>query len=229
MIQSMDESVGRVVETVEQNGLTERTIVIFTSDNGGLLQSTSNLPLRAGKGSTYEGGVRVPLVIRWPGVTEADSACHEPVMSIDLFPTLLELTQASPEARDAVDGHSLMPLLRDPSVQLTRNELYWHYPHYHPGGATPYGAVRARDWKLVEFYEDNRIELYHLSDDLGETKDLAKVEPERAAALRARLHHWREEVGAQMPTPNPNYDPKKLPELPRAKRPRQAAAAARAS
>ncbi len=208
MIESLDEGVGRLLSTLEAEGIADRTIVVFTSDNGGLMQpghSTVNVPLRVGKGSAYEGGIRVPLIIKWPGVTPAGSVCHEPVVSIDFLPTYLEIGAAP--RRDDVDGRSLAALLRDPSARLDREAIYWHYPHYHPGGATPYGAVRARDWKLIEFYEDNHVELYNLAADIGETKDLAGSLPEKAEALRGQLHDWRQSVAAQMPTPNPDYDP----------------------
>ncbi|HEX4149452.1 MAG TPA: sulfatase [Pirellulales bacterium] len=208
MIQSTDEAVGRVLKAIASAGVAERTIVMFTSDNGGLVRSTSNVPLRAGKGSPYEGGVRVPLLVKWPGVTRAGSVCDEPVMSIDYFPTILEMVGSGRAAAPAIDGTSLVPLLTGQAERLDREALYWHYPHYHPGGATPYGAVRARDWRLVEFYEDMRVELYHLSDDIGEQHDLAGERPEKVRQLRDRLHSWREQVGAQMPTPNPKYDPK---------------------
>jgi arylsulfatase A-like enzyme len=208
MIESLDDGIGRVLNTLDSEGIADRTIVVFTSDNGGLMQpgnSTVNVPLRAGKGSTYEGGTRVPLIVRWPGVTPAGSVCHEPVMSIDFLPTYLEIAALPPRAD--VDGKNLAALFRDPAGRLDRAVLYWHYPHYHPGGATPYGAIRARDWKLIEFYEDDHVELYNLADDLGETKDLAGSMPERADALRRQLHEWRQSVAAQMPTPNPDYDP----------------------
>jgi arylsulfatase A len=211
MIESLDQGVGRVLGVLEALGIADRTIVVFTSDNGGLMQpgySTDNRPLRAGKGSVYEGGVRVPLIVRWPGVTPAGSVCHEPVASVDFFPTYLEVAGLStPRDANPVDGRSLVPLLRDPSARLDREAIYWHYPHYHPGGATPYGAVRARDWKLIELYEDDHVELYNLADDLGETRDLARSMPEKAEALRRRLHDWRKAVGAQMPTANPDHDP----------------------
>jgi arylsulfatase A-like enzyme len=203
MIELVDRSVGRVVETLERLGLAGRTVVVFASDNGGLLGTTDNAPLRAGKGSAYEGGVRVPTLIYWPGVTPAGSTCAEPVITADFFPTLLEIAGA--RSGVPVDGASLVPLLRDPNARLAREAIFWHYPHYHPGGATPYGAVRARDWKLVEFFEDMHVELYHLADDPGERKDLAASNPAKADELRRRLHEWRASVGAQMPTPNPNY------------------------
>jgi arylsulfatase A-like enzyme len=204
MIASTDEAVGRVLGKLADLGLTDRTVVVFTSDNGGLLRSTSNVPLRAGKGSSYEGGVRVPAIVKWPGVTRPGGVCDEPVITPDLYPTLLELAGAK---GNAVDGVSLVPLLKDPAAKLQREAIYWHYPHYHPGGATPYGAVRARDWKLIEFYEDWHVELYNLKDDVGEKHDLARDMPEKAAELRERLHGWRKAVGAQMPTPNPDYKP----------------------
>jgi arylsulfatase A-like enzyme len=209
MIASVDEAVGRVLAKLDELRLTDRTVVVFTSDNGGLLRSTSNAPLRAGKGSSYEGGVRVPAVVKWPGVTPPDSACAAPIITPDFYPTLLQIAGAAGDAKHnaAVDGVSLVPLLRDPYAALKREAIYWHYPHYHPGGATPYGAVRAGRWKLIEFFEDMHVELYDLADDIGEQADLAAKVPEKAAELRDRLHAWRKSVGAQMPTPNPDYKP----------------------
>ncbi|HEY8504251.1 MAG TPA: sulfatase [Gemmataceae bacterium] len=208
MVHSLDDAVGRVLDKLEAMKLADRTVVIFTSDNGGqrLRNITTNVPLRAGKGSAYEGGVRVPLIIRWPGVTRPGSVCAEPVISCDYYPTILEITGAKGEREHDrhVDGVSIVPLLKDPAARLERDALFWHYPHYHPGGATPYGAVRAGDWRLVEFYEDNRAELYNLKEDVGEENDLAARMPEKAAELRRRLHAWREAVGAQMPVPNPD-------------------------
>lgn len=207
MIHSLDQAVGRVVETIDELGLGEQTLIVFTSDNGGqmLRDITTNVPLRAGKGSSYEGGVRVPGIARWTGTIAPEQVCDEPIITCDFYPTLLELTgtEGDPEHNKEIDGVSLVPLLKDASARLDREALYWHYPHYHPGGATPYGAVRARDWKLIEFYEDDRVELYHLSEDIGETTDLAEKMPEKAAQLRQMLHDWRDAVGAQMPRPNP--------------------------
>ena len=210
LVESVDDSVGRLLRKLEELKLSENTIIVFTSDNGGLLQNkiTSNVPLRAGKGSAYEGGVRVPLIVKWPGVTKPGSVDHTPVISADSFPTLLAMTGASAPTSHTVDGESLEPLLRQ-TGSLKREALFWHYPHYHPGGATPYGAIRAGDFRLVEFYEDNRVELYNLKDDIGETRDLAAKLPEKAAILRQKLHDWRQRVGAQMPTPNPARDPVK--------------------
>jgi arylsulfatase A-like enzyme len=211
MVASVDQSLGRIRKELEDCGLTERTVIVFTSDNGGLLRSTDNTPLRVGKGSAYEGGVRVPYIAYWPGVTPAGTVCVEPVITPDLYPTVLQITGAKGDVKHnaTVDGVSLVPLLKDPKSRLKRDALFWHYPHYHPGGATPYGAIRAGDWKLIEFFEDQHVELYNLKDDLGEKKDLAKKEPDRAAALRKRLLAWRVEVGAQMPSANPDYKPGK--------------------
>jgi arylsulfatase A-like enzyme len=206
MIESMDQSVGSVTAKLEQLGLADDTIVIFTGDNGGLMSSTDNRPARVGKGSAYEGGVRVPLIVRYTRAIKPGVTTDAPVMSIDFLPTICELAKA--ETPSGIDGVSFAGLLRD-GKPPARSELFWHYPHYHPGGATPYGAIRSGDWRLVEFYEDDRVELYDLSADEGERNDLAAKEPERAKTLRDRLHAWRTEVGAQMPTPNPDYDPGK--------------------
>ena len=214
MVASLDESVGRILARLEKHGIAENTIVIFISDNGGLTQRygkhdnfTENLPLRRGKGSAYEGGVRVPAIVRWPGVTRAESTCDEPVMTIDVYPTLLEIarTQGDAEHNRAVDGVSLVPLLKDATATFDRN-LYWHYPHYHAGGDGPYSAIRSRNWRLIEFHEDDSVALYDLNRDLGEKTNLAESMPERARELRRELHAWRERVEAQMPTPNPDFD-----------------------
>ncbi len=217
MLASVDDSVGLVLAKLEELKLTERTLVIFTGDNGGLIggaraRVTTNVPLRAGKGSAYEGGVRVPLIIRGPGV-KAGTVCQEPVITMDLFATILALAgnRGGIKNETGCDGISLVPLLRDPTASLKRDAIYWHYPHYHPGGATPYSAIRAGDWRLVEFFEDNHVELYNLKEDVGEKKDLAKVLPEKAKTLTAQLHAWRKAVGAQLPTPNPNYKPEAKP------------------
>jgi arylsulfatase A-like enzyme len=208
MVESVDDSVGRIMKQLDALGIAENTVVVFMSDNGGLWpMSTSNAPLRAGKGYPYEGGFREPLIIKWPGAAKPGATCSAPVCSIDFFPTLLEI--AGVNLPGAVDGVSLVPLLKQ-SGGIRRDALYWHYPHYWGGTRTrPYGVVRAGDWKLIEFYEDMSVELYNLKDDLGEAHDLSKEKPEKAAELRAKLHAWRESVGAQMPTPNPNYDPSK--------------------
>jgi arylsulfatase A-like enzyme len=208
MVESLDAAVGRVLDALERNGIAERTLVIFTSDNGGRItkDTTSNAPLRFGKASAYEGGVRVPLIIRWPGVTAPGSECDTPVITMDLFATALEAAGISAPHHDGV---SLAPLLRVRGG-LARSELVVLMMRVVPeqlGGAMPYSALRAGDLKLVEFHDDNRVELYDLRTDIGEAHDLAASQPEKAAALRERLHAWRREVDAQMPVPNPRHDP----------------------
>ena len=221
MIESLDDGVGRILSTLER--LERDTVVIFTSDNGGLVLDlsdwgpiTSNAPLREGKGSSYEGGVRVPLAIRWPGVAEPGRAIDVPVISTDFYPTIAEMARIRSAPMGDVDGESLVPLLRgDDDASLDRDALYWHYPHYHPGGATPYGAIRRGDFKLIEFYEDEHVELYNLRDDPGETTNLAESMAGHAEALRQALGGWRRDVGAQMPTPNPAFDPTRATEFTR--------------
>ena len=207
MVESMDQSVGRIDRKLQTLGIAGRTVIVFMSDNGGYWpHATSNAPLRAGKGYPYEGGTREPLIIKWPGSAQPGATCSLPVCSIDFFPTLLEIAGVRPPV--AVDGLSLVPLLQQ-TGSLGREALYWHYPHYWSGGMIrPFGAVRAGPWKLIEFYEDQRVELYHLTEDLGETRNLAQNQRAKAAELRGLLHRWRNSVGAQMPTPNPNYHPR---------------------
>ena len=215
MVESLDASVGRIRAKLEELKLADNTIVIFTSDNGGRVPTTSNKSLRFGKASAYEGGVRVPLIVHWPGVTRPGSVSETPVITMDLFPTLLEMSglekpkQEPEKAPAGCDGVSLVPLLRG-TGGLARTELFWHYPHhqhYQLGGAMPYGAIRSGDYKLIEFFNDMRVELYDIKSDTGEERDLTREKPKVVEALRARLHAWRREVGAQMPTPNPTYDP----------------------
>ena len=208
VIEGMDQSVGRITAALDELKLSEKTVVVFTSDNGGLLPNTSNAPFRVGKGSAYEGGVRVPLIVSWPGTIAAGKSCDAPVMTPDWYPTMLDLAGAKRQPSQVVDGVSLVPLLRDKGP-VAREALYWHYPHYHPGGATPYGAIRQGDWRLVEFFEDNHVELYNLKNDVGEAKDLAAERPEMARELQRKLAEWRKSVGAQMPVPNPNFEPSK--------------------
>ncbi len=215
MVASLDQSVGRVLQQLDEHGMTDNTLVIFTSDNGGLTQRygkhdgfTENLPLRRGKGSAYEGGVRVPTIIRWPGVTQEGSVCDEPIMTIDFYPTLLEVTGATGDDNHnrSIDGKSITGLLRNPATRLDR-KLFWHYPHYHAGGDGPYSAVRDGNYRLIEFHEDDSVRLYDLDKDIGEQHDLSQTHPETTASLRATLHRWRASVDAQMPTANPDYDP----------------------
>jgi arylsulfatase A-like enzyme len=210
MMETLDQNVGRVLKKLEDFGIADNTIVIFMSDNGGLAtaegQPTSNLPLRAGKGWLYEGGIREPMLIRWPGVTKPGSTCDEPVTSTDFYPTMLEMAGLPPKSEQHVDGESLVPLLKG-TGRPQRKAIYWHYPHYSNQGGGPGGAVRAGDFKLIESYEDNRVELYNLRSDLGEQHDLAAERPEKAAELRQMLRQWRKEVGAVMPDPNPKWKP----------------------
>ena len=210
MLDSLDEGVGRVLMKLEELGLRENTIVIFTSDNGGLhveegpnTPATSNRPLREGKGYLYEGGIRVPLIMDWPGGGWRKGVSRAPVTGADLFATAYELAGLG-RARET-DGASLLPLLRRRLGSARRPALFWHYPHYSNQGGRPGGAVREGDYKLIEFFEDGRLELYDLRRDPGETRDLAARMPAKAKALRAKLSRWRESVGAQMMTPNPNY------------------------
>ncbi len=216
MLESMDATVGALRAALTKHGLAENTVIIFTSDNGGLVPQTSNAPLRLGKATAYEGGVRVPLIIHWPGRTKPGSESDTPSVSTDIFPTLLEIAGLPAVDGQGGDGVSLAPELLG-AGKISREAIYWHYPHYQlyqENGATPFGAIRSGDYRLVEFYDDMRVELYNLRDDIGETRDLARSEPAIAAKLRARLHAWRKSVGAQMPAPNPAYDPSKPEQSP---------------
>jgi len=213
MIQSVDESVGRIVKKVDELRIAARTVIVFTSDNGGLIPVTSNAPLRAGKGTLYEGGIRVPMIVRWPKAVMARSVCDVPVSTVDFHPSILEIAGVEDVQGNVVDGVSIVPLLKQ-TGRLRRDAIYWHYPHYHPGGATPSGAVRDGDLKLIEFYEDGHVELYSLREDLGEADDLAPKMPQKAAELREKLAEWRRGMNAQMPTPNPDYVRRKPEALP---------------
>ena len=211
MIQSVDESVGRVMDKLDDLGLTNDTVVIFMSDNGGLagigdwLNITSNHPLRSGKGTAYEGGVREPMIVKWPGIVRPGSTCNVPVTSVDFYPTMLDMAGVTGDSKHILDGISLMPLLKQTGT-INRNAIFWHYPHYHI--TTPFGSVRQGDWKLIEYYEDGKLELYNLANDIGEESDLVSEMPEKATELRTLLHDWLNEVDAQMMTPNPEYDGK---------------------
>ncbi len=216
MIESVDATVGQVRAALDEHGLADRTVIVVTSDNGGRIPTTSNRPLRAGKGSCYEGGTRVPLIVFWPGVTKPGSLCDVPVISADLYPTLLEAAGVEDRPGHQPDGVSLVPLLRQ-AGGLGRDALFWHYPHhqhYQQGGAMPYSAVRALDLKLIEFLDDYRVELYNLRDDPGERDDLTTRMPDKMKELRRRLQTWRKDVGSQMPTPNPMYDSSKPQHIP---------------
>lgn len=207
MVEAMDLAVGKVLAKLDELDLAKNTLVIFTSDNGGLSTSegwpTSNLPLRGGKGWMYEGGIREPLLIRWPGIAKPGSKIETPVSSPDFLPTLVEAAGAKPAEKPG-DGISLAPLLRGEAAP--DRALYWHYPHYGNQGGAPSAAIRRGDWKLIEWFEGSRIELFHLKEDLGEKNDLAAKEPERVKAMLADLRSWQKDVGAKLPTPNTKYD-----------------------
>lgn len=206
MVEAMDQAVGKVLKAIDAAGISSNTIIVFTSDNGGLSTSegwpTSNLPLRGGKGWAYEGGVRVPLIVSAPGATKAGSVSATVLSSPDFYPTLLDLAGLPALPKQHLDGVSLANALH--GDKQSRGAVFWHYPHYGNQGGAPFGAVRDGDWKLIEWYEDMRVELYDLKNDLGEQRDLSKDNPTKAAKLTKLLHGWREQVGAKMPKPNPN-------------------------
>ena len=219
MVESMDESVGRVMATLRELGLDQNTVVIFTSDNGGFYNATSNAPLRANKGAYYEGGIRVPLIIKWPGVARAGHVSAEPVTSTDLYPTCLVAAGLPPRPHQHRDGLDLRPVLAG-GATLNRPAIFWHFPHYndHPS-SVPSSVIRRGPWKLIETFDPEGVELYNLADDLGETRNLAPADPGRTAELRSELAAWRREVGAEMMRPNPDYDPNvQLPQKGKKKR-----------
>jgi arylsulfatase A-like enzyme len=207
MVEAMDLAAGKVLDAIQRLGLSERTVVLFTSDNGGESSAggapTSNVPLRAGKGWLYEGGVRTPLIVRAPGVTRAGTVCDGPVTSTDLFPTILDLAGLPLQPRLHLDGASIRPLLR--GDRRSREPLFWHYPHYGNQGGAPGGAIRKGEWKLIEWYEDGQLELFNLASDPGEKQNLAGKFPARVRELHTLLRDWRRANGAVMPSPNPRY------------------------
>lgn len=211
MTDDLDRSIGRILHKLDELDLTNRTIVVFTSDNGGLQKNyvglgdtvSTNAPLRDEKGSLYEGGIRVPFIVRWPGVVPPGSICSEPATTADLLPTFCEATHA-PLPNQIIDGQSLVGLLSGKSDTLKREAIYFHYPHYHH--STPAGAIRVGPWKLIEFFDGSPSELYHLHDDIGESNNLAQKMPERVERMQKQLAKWRSETGARMPTPNPDHD-----------------------
>jgi arylsulfatase A-like enzyme len=233
MVESMDESLGRVLAKLKELKLDEKTIVIFFSDNGGMsaanfgnprkgvsrykldkAYSTSNLPLRGGKGWLYEGGIREPLVIYWPGRSQRGTICHLPVISTDFYATILDMVGIEHRGRgqNGVDGASLAPIVKGDlshADELEKRALYWHWPHYSNHGAqSPGGAVLFGGYKLIEYYENNTAQLFNLQKDPNEQNDLARTEPEKAQQLTTMLHNWRKDVNAEMPQPNPSFDPK---------------------
>lgn len=227
MIASVDESVGRVMKTLDELGLAENTVLIFSSDNGGVGgyeregvkggDITDNAPLRSGKGSLYEGGTRDPFVVRWPGVTKPGSTSDVPTIHVDVFPTLLEIAGAE-KPKQVLDGESLVKIFRDPAATLQREAIYQHFPGYLGAGGgtwrtTPVGLIEIGDWKLMEFFEDGRLELYNLRDDIGESKNLAKENPDKTKELHTKMLAWRAAIHAPMPTKN---DGKKSADAPAA-------------
>jgi uncharacterized sulfatase len=215
MVEELDRSVGRILDKLEELDLERDTVVMFYSDNGGLRRDylgvgpvvSSNAPLRDEKGTLYEGGIRVPLIVRCPGRAPHGQTCTVPVSSVDLFPTFLSLAGDPTPPSQSLDGRDLVPVLRGRRTELRDRPLFWHYPVYHH--STPAGAVRQGDWKLIEFFEDGHCELYNLARDPGETRDLAEDHPQKVAELRRLLTRWRADVGAELPTVNPSFDPER--------------------
>jgi arylsulfatase A len=211
MVEHVDESVGRLLDLLDELNLAENTLVIFFSDNGGLIQRydgqgpvvSTNAPLRAEKGTLYEGGIRVPMIVRWPGKVDPGSESSVPVSSIDVLPTLLDVVNRELDLPQNVDGVSLVPLLTGQS-ELERDALYWHYPHYHH--MDPAGAIRRGDWKLIEHFDDGQLELYNLAEDIGEKQNLSEERAELASQMQKQMGAWRKSVDARMPTRNENHD-----------------------
>ncbi|MEE2706145.1 MAG: sulfatase [Planctomycetota bacterium] len=221
MIESVDDSVGAVLAKLDELALGKNTLVVFFSDNGGYGGATNNHPLRGAKGMLYEGGIREPMIVHWPGITTAGSESDEPVIGIDWYPTLLEATETKPPENYQLDGASLMPLLRNPNTKLKREAIYWHFPCYLQGRGDPHGgpfrttpaaAIRMGDWKLIEWFETGRLELYNLKNDIGESKNLVESQPQELKRLYEAMKGWRAKVKAPIPTtPNPKYDPNAVP------------------
>jgi len=217
MIESVDQSVATVMDKLDELGLTDNTAVFFFSDNGGHANATSMVPLRGSKGMLYEGGIRVPMAVRWPGKAKADSLCDVPVIGIDFYPTMLEMAGVPKPRRHILDGQSIVGLLTAKKSKFKNRPIFWHFPAYlesynekqWPWRTTPAGAVRLGDWKLIEFFEDGKLELYNIKDDISEKNDLAGTMPDKVEELARKLVQWRKSVGAPIPTEkNPQYDPK---------------------
>jgi arylsulfatase A-like enzyme len=210
MVDAMDQAVGKVIKSLKDEGLYENTIIIFFSDNGGLSTAeghpTSNLPLRGGKGWLYEGGIREPLLIKWPGITTNNSVCEQPVISTDFYPSILNMAELPLMPEQHKDGKSIVPLLK--GQKMDRGPLFWHYPHYGNQGGSPGSAIRDGDWKLIRWYEGNREELFNLKADISEKNNIIKKNPEIASKLRSKLDNWIIEQGAVMPSKNPYYGKK---------------------
>ncbi|TWT84240.1 Arylsulfatase [Planctomycetes bacterium CA13] len=204
MVEKLDDSVGRIMTKLDELGIADNTVVILTGDNGGDHDKTTG-GLRDFKAYSHEGGVREPFVVKWPGKTRAGSTCDVPVIGTDFYPTILDIAGLAPRRDQHLDGVSIVPLLTDSATTLNRDTLYWHYPHYHR--TNPYGAIRDGDWKLIEFFEDGKLELYNLKEDPKETQNLASIQPEKTQELLRNLKKWRRSVDAQMMTDNPDHDP----------------------
>jgi arylsulfatase A-like enzyme len=206
MVESLDDAVGRICSALDEFDLAENTIIFFTSDNGGLLGPTNNAPLRSGKGFPYEGGIREPLIVRWPKVVKPGTVSHEPVTSVDYFPTICHAAGVPlPGDRD-IDGVSLLDHLKSSGTRkLNRHALYWHFPHYR-GNVVPYSIIREGTWKLIKRYEGKPFELFNLKVDLSEENDLSEILPTKVRQLDAKLRRWLRLTGAKLPKPNPNYD-----------------------
>ena len=209
LIETLDETIGLLMEKLEELDLAENTIVVFTSDNGGLHMPegghdrvTHNTPYRAGKGYVYEGGQRVPTIVRWPGRVPAGRVVDTPFSNIDWIPTLLEM--AGYAAPEEIDGVSVAEGMR--GGNLPERKFFWHFPHYTNQGGRPTGAMREGDWLLVEFYDADKAELYRLSQDISEKEDLSSANPERLRAMRAELDQWRRDNDVQYNRPNPECD-----------------------
>ena len=226
MVQSVDESVGRIVAKLEELKLADNTVIIFSSDNGGLggyhrteapsekKGFTDNTPLRGGKGTLYEGGIRVPFIVRWPGTVPAGTTSDVPVAHVDIYPTFLNIAGGKPRSGYQLDGTSFVSVLKNPRATLARDAIYWHFPGYlesyvHEKGwrTSPVGVIHAGDFKLMEFFETGAVELYNLREDIGETRNLARQSPEQTQVLRAKLAAWRTSVGAAMPTMKTGAEP----------------------
>lgn len=203
MLESIDDGVGRIMKKLTEKGIQENTIVIFTGDNGGETQVTSNAPLRGGKSQLYEGGIRIPLVVHWPGRVPAGSVSEQPTVNVDFYPTLLAAAEIEPPAAQTLDGISCLPNWSDPQVPLEREAIYWHYPLDKPHflGGRSAGAIRSGDWKLIDFFDDGQAELYNLRTDLGEQQNVALQQPQRVARLRSQLASWRQHVQARTSSP----------------------------
>jgi len=208
MVQSLDEGVGRILDKLDSLKLAKNTVVFFMSDNGGLRSVTAVRPLRAGKGHIYEGGIREPMIVRYPQAVKAATTCSAPVSSVDFFPTILELVGVNMKKSHKIDGVSFASLLKGEKKTLDRKAIYWHYPHYSPQGGRPASAVRAGDYKLIKLYEGDKIELYNLKDDIAETNNLAAGEPKRTAEMTKMLDDWLKDTKAKFPKPNPKYKQK---------------------